>query len=83
MVCIPLSEDQPAVAYRIADELGLGIRLDYTKMEFFDISKAVNHILNDSSYYQRSIIYSNLSKQSIGYMQCKNVVTKFLYYKKN
>nr|QNH67984.1 UDP-glucuronosyltransferase-like protein 2 [Brachionus koreanus] len=78
MVCIPLSEDQPAVAYRVADELGLGIRLDYTKMDFYDISRAVNEILNDSSYYHRAIIYSKLSMQCIGYMQCKNVIYKFL-----
>nr|QVK45634.1 UDP glucuronosyltransferase [Brachionus paranguensis] len=79
MVCIPLSEDQPAVAYRVADELGLGIRLDYTKMEFYDISRAVDKILNDSSYYERSKIYSEISKRYVGYTRCKNIITKFLH----
>nr|QNH67998.1 UDP-glucuronosyltransferase-like protein 2 [Brachionus rotundiformis] len=78
MICIPLSEDQPAVAYRVADELGLGIRLDYTKMKFYEISKAINKILTNESYYHRSRLYSKLSKAYIGYKQLNNIIIKYL-----
>lgn len=78
MVCIPLSEDQPAVAYRVADELGLGIRLDYTQMLSYQISRAVSTILNDSLFYKRSKIYSKFSQKCKGYMQSKNVIKNLI-----
>lgn len=78
MICIPLSEDQPAVAYRIADELGLGIRFDFTKMSVNDIRKAAHSILNDDSYYERINRYSSLSRKHVGYQNGSNLVLEFL-----
>lgn len=78
MVCIPLSEDQPAVAYRVADELGLGIRLDYTRMQSYHISRAVSTILNDSLFYERSKIYSKFSQKCKGCMQSKYIIERLM-----
>ncbi|CAF0811036.1 unnamed protein product [Brachionus calyciflorus] len=64
MICIPLSEDQPVVAYRVADELGLGIRLDYTKMDSNQIKNSVKKILNDESYNERLNLYSKMSQNN-------------------
>ena len=67
VVCIPLVDDQPLVAYRVADELGLGIRLDFTRMDSNDVRKAIRKILNDKSYYERMDRYSKLSRNHVGY----------------
>ena len=41
MISIPLSADQPLVAYRVCDELGLGVRLDFTTMTTDDIGQSI------------------------------------------
>ena len=74
MVCIPLSEDQPLVAYRVADELGLGIRLDYTKMTINEIQFAIQRVLSDKSYKERIQLYSNLSKKHVGYQNGSKLI---------
>ena len=52
-MAIPLVEDQPLNGYRIADELGLGVRLDFTTMNTNDIRKAIHTVLHDKSYDER------------------------------
>lgn len=81
MVCIPLSEDQPLNAYRVADELGLGIRLDYTKMDTRDIQTAVKHILGDNTYSERVQMYSQISRKYNGYSNAAKVIYEFLLNK--
>lgn len=67
MVCIPLVDDQPLVAYRVADELGLGVRLDFTTMKVDDIREAMHKIFDDKQYYIRVNNYSKLSHEHKGY----------------
>jgi MGT family glycosyltransferase len=66
MVCIPMTADQPLIAYHIADELGLGIRLNYKIMNSEDIYKAMNKILIDKSYVERVLVYSKISRTNDG-----------------
>lgn len=78
MVCIPLSEDQPLVAYRIADELGLGVRLDFTNIRAEKIRKAMHEILGDRSYYERSKRYSELSRKHNGYLNGSKLINELI-----
>jgi len=66
MVCVPISSDQPLVAYRIADELGLGVRLDFVDMKSEQVRNASHRILSDKSYYIRAERFSKLSKEYKG-----------------
>jgi UDP:flavonoid glycosyltransferase YjiC (YdhE family) len=78
VVAIPLVDDQPLVAYRIADELGLGIRLDFTKMNSNDIRKAVHTILQDKSYYERMDMHSKLTRKHAGHLNGAKLVLEYL-----
>ena len=47
MVFIPIYADQPMVAKRIADELGLGIRLETETLTYEKIRNAAHTVLNN------------------------------------
>ena len=66
LVCVPISADQPRVAYRVADELGLGIRVNLWTMSRITLTKAVSDIISDDSYHQRMVRFSSISRQYDG-----------------
>jgi UDP:flavonoid glycosyltransferase YjiC (YdhE family) len=66
MICVPLDGDQPLVAFRVADELQLGIKLDHTKMNANDIRRAIHKLLSEKAYYERVQSYSIISKKNSG-----------------
>ena len=78
MICFPLTADQPLVAYRISDELGLGVRLDFTTMTTNDIGQSVCKVLNDRSFYERADRYSKLSRQYVGYSNGAQLINDFI-----
>jgi len=78
MIFIPLAYDQPFVAYRCADELGLGIRLDLKKLNLSQIRQAVFRIFNDDSFSQRIHLYSKISKEYVGYLNGSRLINKYL-----
>ena len=78
VVAIPLVDDQPLNAYRITDELGLGIRLDFTVMNSNDVRKALHKILNDKSYYHRMDLHSKLSRNHVGYLNGAKLIFEYL-----
>ena len=78
MVCIPVDTDQPLVAYRVADELGMGISLDYAVMSPNDIYQAVHKVVNDKSYYERTDRFSKISNSYPGYLNGANLIIDLL-----
>ena len=78
MICIPVDADQPLVGYRVADELGLGVRLDRYQMTSNDVRSAIHKVLNDRSYYERADRFSQLSRKSIGYRNGAKLINEFL-----
>ena len=78
MLCIPIDTDQPLVAYRVANELGLGISLDFTTMTENDICKAVKKILADETYFERTYRYSMISHKHQGHLNGANLIIEFL-----
>ena len=81
MVCVPLFKDQTLVAYRIADELGLGVKVDYTSMKVEDIRRAMHKIFDDGNYYKRSDYYSKLSRDHPGFLNGAEIIQQFLVKK--
>ncbi len=77
MICLPLSTaaDQPLIAYRVADELGLGFRLNPTKkLDTIHLSKCIVNILNDDdSYKERCRKYN-------GILNSVNLIQESLIY---
>lgn len=68
IICLPLSGDQPFVAWRVADELGIGIRLQPDKnLTITQVKNSISQILNDPSYRERASNYSRISKQYCGH----------------
>jgi UDP:flavonoid glycosyltransferase YjiC (YdhE family) len=78
MICIPISEDQPLVAYRVSDELGLGIRLDFTNMTVENLRTSMHKIFNHSGYYERVERYSEISRKNFGYLAGTKFILDFL-----
>jgi UDP:flavonoid glycosyltransferase YjiC (YdhE family) len=81
MICVPINADQPVVAYRVADELGLGVNFDFTKMTSNDIRQAVHKIFNDKSYYERIDHYAEISKKHNGYSNAAKLISELLIEK--
>ena len=78
MLCIPIDSDQPLVAYRVANELGLGISLDFTTMTENDVCKAVERIFADETYFERAYRYSMISHKHQGHLNGAKLIIEFL-----
>ena len=78
MVCLPNSADQPWVAYRISDELGLGVRLFTPSFSPNQLKDAVVKVIKDSSFKTRALFFQNLSKNSNGSKNFAEIVIQVL-----
>ena len=62
LICIPLYGDQPLVAHRVADELGISIRLDPdSNLTVMRVKESINEIISQPFYhnypkYHKSIL---------------------------
>ena len=61
MICLPVFGDQPMVAHRIADDLGLGVRLDYDRFTGTQVMEAAVEMLGSRLYLERSLLFSKIS----------------------
>ena len=66
MVCLPITADQPLVAYRVADELGLGIRLNTKLFSPLELKNAIEKVLSDKTFGKRAEMYQKLSRNYNG-----------------
>ena len=66
------------VAYRVADELGLGIRLDTKKLSFQSVRKAAHKVLAYSSYSDRVKSLSEISQTYKGVKAANEIIFEFL-----
>jgi UDP:flavonoid glycosyltransferase YjiC (YdhE family) len=83
VICIPIQADQPLVARRMADELNLGKQFDPLDLNVDKLARAINEILSDSSYLERTLALSRISRKHDGNVNgCKEILN-FLYAKNN
>lgn len=79
IICLPLSGDQPFVAWRVADELGIGIRLQPDSTLTIDkVKNSIQKILSDPSYRQRAYDLSLISKQYCGHKKAVEHIIDFI-----
>ena len=68
IICLPLSGDQPFVAWRMADELKMGKRLSPDDTLSIDqVKKAINEVLTDRIYRERTADLSVISRRYNGH----------------
>jgi UDP:flavonoid glycosyltransferase YjiC (YdhE family) len=78
MICIPISADQPLVSYRVADDLGLGIRLDLVEFTLEDVHMSLHRIFDDEQFYVRCDRLSKISHEYPGYANGAKLIMDLL-----
>ncbi len=79
IITLPLSGDQPFVAWRVADELGMGIRLQPDKeLTVPMVKEAIHQVLSNPVYRQRAADLSLISKRYVGYVIAADYLIEFL-----
>ena len=79
MICLPVSADQPLVANRVANELGLGIKLSVESLNSSDLRKAVMKMLHDDrTYHEQCLTYSQYSRKYKAEQIGADLIIKFL-----
>ena len=79
IICLPLSGDQPFVAWRVADELGIGIRLQPdNSLTVEKVRNAISKILFDPIYHKRANDIANISKRYCGHKTAADDLINFI-----
>ena len=79
IICLPLSGDQPFVAWRVADELGMGIRLQPDSTLTVDkVKESINQILTNPSYKQQATHLSKISQTYTGHVTACDLTINFI-----
>ena len=78
VVCLPVNSDQPRNAYRIADELGCGIRLRLETFTPDELAKAAEEVLNDMAYSDRVYRLSQASRTHNGVQNACELMLKYI-----
>ena len=82
MISLPMAmgSDQPLIAYRASDELGLGIRFDSKKyLSFVTLSNAVVKVLShDEGFFERALIFREISRKYDGLNNATKLIETIL-----
>lgn len=79
IICLPLSGDQPFVAWRVADELGMGIRLQPDSTLTVDkVKESISEILTNPSYKQQATHLSKISQTYTGHVTACDLTINFI-----
>ena len=78
LICVPLSYDQPLIAYRASDELGLGVQIDFINLKPIKVKNAVEKVLFNSEFQKRCLNFSTLSKNCNGQKNAAKIIMEYL-----
>ena len=73
-----LGVDQPLVAYRVADELGLGIRLQANDLDCAVLKDSILKVLNDETFAERCLLYRDISRKYDGHENTVKLIQELL-----
>lgn len=83
IVCIPLSGDQPFIAWHVTKELNMGIRLvSNENLTSEKLKSAMNEVLTDALYRQRATELSEISKRYPGHLNASELIVEYMLKKK-
>ncbi len=79
-MCLPLGGDQPLIAWRVADELGIGIKLLVdSDLSVNRVKNAVSELLDDPIYRKRVTDLSIISKRFVGHKLAVQHIINYLH----
>jgi len=78
MLCLPMTTDQPLLAFRIADQLGLGLRLSPKCLDVLQIKEACFKLMTDASFRNNCFIYKQYSQNSNGVLNSVKIIKQVL-----
>lgn len=78
IICLPIHADQPLVAHRLSDDLNLGIRFDPLNVTHKDLKSAIDKILRDTSYLQRILDFTKISRKYNGSVESAHLIDQFI-----
>nr|QNH67988.1 UDP-glucuronosyltransferase-like protein 6 [Brachionus koreanus] len=78
IIGIPIKADQPRVAFRICDELNLGIRFNPLKLDVVKLRDAILQVLTDKSYLYRILEYSKQSRKHCGIKESVYLIDDYI-----
>jgi MGT family glycosyltransferase len=79
IVCIPLHGDQPLIAWRIADELQMGLRLLSNKqLNIEKLTGALDKVLENPKYRLRAKELSEISQQHNGHITASELTLEYI-----
>ena len=79
-MCLPLGGDQPLIAWRVADELGIGIKLLVdSDLSVNRVKNAVSELLDDPIYRKRVTDLSVISKRFVGHKLAVQHIINYLH----
>ena len=79
IICLPLSGDQPFVAWRVADELGMGIRLQPdASLTVERVKESIAEILRNPTYKQQAAHLSQISQTYAGHVTACDLTVSFI-----
>ena len=81
IICLPLSGDQPFVAWRVADELGIGIRLQPNEatLTVEKVVQAIEQVLMNKSYREKAQQLAAISKSYSGHKSAAEHTVQFVH----
>ena len=83
IVCIPLSGDQPFIAWHVTKELNLGIRLvSNESLTHEKLKNAMNEVLTNPLYRQRALELSDISQKCPGHLNASELIVEYLHNKR-
>ena len=80
ILCLPLGGDQPLIAWRVADELGIGNKLLVDGHLTVDrVKNAISELLNDPSYRKKVTDLSLISRRFSGHKLAVQHLINYLH----
>lgn len=80
ILCLPLGGDQPLIAWRVADELGIGIKLCVdSDLTVNRVRKAISILLDDPVYRKRVTELSTISRRFSGHKLAVQHLINYLH----
>ncbi|CAF0717507.1 unnamed protein product [Brachionus calyciflorus] len=78
IIGIPIKADQPLVAYRLCDELNLGIRFEPLTFNHKELKNGIKKVLNDDSYMDRILEFTKISRKYNGSQNAADFIIDYL-----
>ena len=78
MICSPVSVDQPLVANRVVNELGMGVLLNIHDFKVEDLTNSFHTIYTDDRFHKKAYEYAQVSQKYNGNQRATEIIKKYL-----